>query len=154
MSHLTKSIYEFPNAPWLLHFQRLATTPTSVLSCSQHIIHTPRYTRTRIQHGPRFLVPNACVPLRKPRGVHQWRHYSNKPPGGGAGGFPGLSLGSQHQKGEALKEYVSSFTKIFEIVSESEIEQSTDLTELAREGKLDPTIGRDEGWRCIFFCCG
>jgi len=28
------------------------------------------------------------------------------------------------------------------------MEQSTDLTELAREGKLDPTIGRDEG--CFF----
>ncbi|KAF9483061.1 P-loop containing nucleoside triphosphate hydrolase protein [Pholiota conissans] len=35
-------------------------------------------------------------------------------------------MGAQHQKGDALKEY------------------SVDLTELAREGKLDPTIGRDE----------
>ncbi|TFK37477.1 P-loop containing nucleoside triphosphate hydrolase protein [Crucibulum laeve] len=35
-------------------------------------------------------------------------------------------MGSQHQKGDALKEY------------------SVDLTELAKEGKLDPTIGRDE----------
>ncbi|CCM05583.1 uncharacterized protein FIBRA_07811 [Fibroporia radiculosa] len=33
----------------------------------------------------------------------------------------------QHQKGDALKEY------------------SVDLTELAKNGKLDPTIGRDEG---------
>ncbi|KLO18718.1 P-loop containing nucleoside triphosphate hydrolase protein [Schizopora paradoxa] len=47
-------------------------------------------------------------------------------PGGGGGGFPGFSMKPAHQKGEALKEY------------------STDLTELAREGKLDPTIGRDE----------
>ncbi|KAF8159220.1 hsp78-like protein [Crassisporium funariophilum] len=44
------------------------------------------------------------------------------------GGFPGFSLGGQHQKGDALKEY------------------SVDLTELAKEGKLDPTIGRDEGY--------
>jgi ATP-dependent Clp protease ATP-binding subunit ClpB len=32
------------------------------------------------------------------------RNYA-QPPGGG-GGFPGFSLGPQHQKGEALKEYV------------------------------------------------
>ncbi|KAG7449576.1 P-loop containing nucleoside triphosphate hydrolase protein [Guyanagaster necrorhizus] len=35
-------------------------------------------------------------------------------------------MGPQHQKGEALKEY------------------SVDLTEMAKKGKLDPTIGRDE----------
>ncbi|KAI0760844.1 P-loop containing nucleoside triphosphate hydrolase protein [Irpex lacteus] len=35
-------------------------------------------------------------------------------------------FGQQHQKGDALKEY------------------SVDLTELAKNGKLDPTIGRDE----------
>ncbi|KAF9558351.1 P-loop containing nucleoside triphosphate hydrolase protein, partial [Agrocybe pediades] len=40
--------------------------------------------------------------------------------------MPGFSFGQQKQKGEALKEY------------------SVDLTELAREGKLDPVIGRDE----------
>jgi len=27
--------------------------------------------------------------------------------------------------------------------------QSVDLTELAKEGKLDPTIGRDEGMRLL-----
>lgn len=32
------------------------------------------------------------------------RNYA-QPPGGG-GGFPGFSLAPQHQKGEALKEYV------------------------------------------------
>ncbi|TFK62182.1 P-loop containing nucleoside triphosphate hydrolase protein [Pluteus cervinus] len=44
----------------------------------------------------------------------------------GGGGFPGFSLGGQMQKGEALKNF------------------SVDLTELAKKGKLDPTIGRDE----------
>ncbi|KAF7794963.1 hypothetical protein EIP86_006106 [Pleurotus ostreatoroseus] len=54
------------------------------------------------------------------------RGYASQPPNGG-GGFPGFSMQpGQRQKGEALKEY------------------SVDLTELARNGKLDPTIGRDE----------
>ncbi|THH16846.1 hypothetical protein EW146_g3854 [Bondarzewia mesenterica] len=56
------------------------------------------------------------------------RNYSQGPPGGAGGnggGFPGFMM-QQHQKGDALKEY------------------SIDLTELARNGKLDPTIGRDE----------
>ncbi|TFY58438.1 hypothetical protein EVJ58_g6417 [Rhodofomes roseus] len=55
------------------------------------------------------------------------RGYAQGPPGGGGmpGGFS-FKMGPQHEKGEALKEY------------------SVDLTELAREGKLDPTIGRDE----------
>ncbi|PFH48642.1 hypothetical protein AMATHDRAFT_149448 [Amanita thiersii Skay4041] len=47
-------------------------------------------------------------------------------PSGSGGGFPGFSLGPQYQKGDALKEH------------------SVDLTELAKQGKLDPTIGRDE----------
>ncbi|KAF8637008.1 hypothetical protein AX17_003105 [Amanita inopinata Kibby_2008] len=42
------------------------------------------------------------------------------------GGFPGFNLQPQYQKGDALKEH------------------SVDLTELAKKGKLDPTIGRDE----------
>lgn len=42
------------------------------------------------------------------------------------GGFPGMPGQQPPQKGEYLKQF------------------STDLTELAREGKLDPTIGRDE----------
>ncbi|KAG9046605.1 chaperone ATPase hsp78 [Tulasnella sp. UAMH 9824] len=51
----------------------------------------------------------------------------NGPPGGQGGGFPGFQFNQTPQKGEALKEF------------------SIDLTELAREGKLDPVIGRDEG---------
>ncbi|KAF8075309.1 P-loop containing nucleoside triphosphate hydrolase protein [Lyophyllum atratum] len=49
-----------------------------------------------------------------------------QPPGGAGGGMPSFSFGPQHQKGDALKEY------------------SVDLTEMARNGKLDPIIGRDE----------
>ncbi|RDB27770.1 Heat shock protein 78, mitochondrial [Hypsizygus marmoreus] len=65
----------------------------------------------------RFARPRFVVPLA--------RQYS-QPPGGGGKGFPGFSMGPQHQEGEALKEY------------------SVDLTEMAKEGKLDPIIGRDE----------
>ncbi|KZT01006.1 P-loop containing nucleoside triphosphate hydrolase protein [Laetiporus sulphureus 93-53] len=65
----------------------------------------------------RFVLPTVSA-----------RYYAQGPPGGGnpGGGFPGFSFGQQQQKGEALKEY------------------SVDLTELAKQGKLDPTIGRDE----------
>ena len=42
-------------------------------------------------------------------------------------GFPGMRMAPEGGKGEALKEY------------------SVDLTEMAKEGKLDPVIGRDEG---------
>ncbi|KAG6381855.1 P-loop containing nucleoside triphosphate hydrolase protein [Boletus reticuloceps] len=43
------------------------------------------------------------------------------------GGIPNFLFEQPRQKGETLKEY------------------SVDLTEMARNGKLDPTIGRDEG---------
>ncbi|KAK7007238.1 p-loop containing nucleoside triphosphate hydrolase protein [Favolaschia claudopus] len=52
------------------------------------------------------------------------RFYSQPPPSGNS---PfSFKFGPQHGKGDALKEY------------------SVDLTEMARNGKLDPTIGRDE----------
>lgn len=60
------------------------------------------------------------------------RHYAQTPPGGqgpaGGGGFPGFKFPMQQQyaKGDALKEF------------------SSDLTELAKSGKLDPVIGREE----------
>ncbi|KAH8112062.1 P-loop containing nucleoside triphosphate hydrolase protein [Phellopilus nigrolimitatus] len=64
----------------------------------------------------------------------QIRRYAQAPGGGAGGGFPGFSgFKPQHQKGEALKEYVWTLEDC-----------SVDLTELAKEGKLDPVIGRDE----------
>lgn len=51
------------------------------------------------------------------------------PPGGGGGmgGFPGMRMGGQQapEKGAALAQY------------------TTDLTQMAKDGKLDPVIGRD-----------
>ncbi|KAJ7289338.1 P-loop containing nucleoside triphosphate hydrolase protein [Mycena rebaudengoi] len=57
------------------------------------------------------------------------RNYAQPPPGQpplGQGGPFSFNFGPQKGKGESLKEF------------------STDLTELAKNGKLDPTIGRDE----------
>ncbi|KAJ7629029.1 P-loop containing nucleoside triphosphate hydrolase protein [Roridomyces roridus] len=54
------------------------------------------------------------------------RHYAQGPAGPGGQNPFSFKMGPQHGKGEALKEY------------------SVDLTEMAREGKLDPVIGRDE----------
>ncbi|OCH89260.1 P-loop containing nucleoside triphosphate hydrolase protein [Obba rivulosa] len=82
--------------------------------------YPPLLARTFPARPPAHLASHPGSPIVFARG------YAQPPPEGGKGGFPGFSLGPQHQKGEALKEY------------------STDLTELARNGKLDPVIGRDE----------
>ncbi|KAG2133973.1 P-loop containing nucleoside triphosphate hydrolase protein [Suillus cothurnatus] len=89
----------------------------------------------RLRHGPVVLALAERVQphgsSRQPSvipGYYHVRSYASQPPGsaggGGVGGFPGFM--QQHQKGDALKEY------------------SVDLTEMARNGKLDPTIGRDD----------
>ncbi|KAJ8585212.1 P-loop containing nucleoside triphosphate hydrolase protein [Rhizopogon salebrosus TDB-379] len=90
----------------------------------------------RLRHGPAVLALAGHVrphtSSRHLSGIPAYaRSYASQPPGGGgggSGGFPGFTLPGQqqHQKGDALKEY------------------SIDLTEMARNGKLDPTIGRDE----------
>ncbi|KZV60389.1 hypothetical protein PENSPDRAFT_717917, partial [Peniophora sp. CONT] len=71
------------------------------------------------------------------------RGYAVKPPNGGNGGgngrgngmgpfgFPGMRMAPEGGKGEALKEY------------------GVDLTEMAKAGKLDPVIGRDEDSKFI-----
>ncbi|KAL5478820.1 HSP78_1 [Sanghuangporus weigelae] len=89
-----------------------------------------RPARLGPQRLPRLLSPLALSSARGtvPIASIQARRYAQGP-GGGAGGPGGLSFAGfkpAHQKGEALKEY------------------SIDLTQLAREGKLDPVIGRDE----------
>lgn len=62
------------------------------------------------------------------RALHLSAARWQQPPGGGQGGFPGMRMNMQGQgsnPGETLAQY------------------SQDLTKLAREGKLDPVIGRD-----------
>ncbi|KAG6333451.1 hypothetical protein ID866_5641 [Astraeus odoratus] len=76
--------------------------------------------RTNLSRPSSLLAPSSFQ-------LNFIRYYAAQPPrGGSSGGFPGFTLQQQHQKGDALKEY------------------STDLTDMARTGKLDPVIGRDE----------
>ncbi|KAI3607949.1 heat shock protein mitochondrial precursor [Moniliophthora roreri] len=81
-------------------------------------------SRTRLLPSTAHIIPVARHGFQ----TFTPKRYAQPPggSGGSGGGFPGFSFGQQHQKGDALKEY------------------SVDLTELARDGKLDPTIGRDE----------
>ena len=92
-------------------------------------------TRTTQWSRQPFL---SCVPQRtlQPRFT---RGYAVQPPGGG---FPGFI--QQQQKGDALKEYVSGSISHF-LTACVTLPQSVDLTEMARNGKLDPVIGRDDG---------
>ncbi|KAL5525137.1 HSP78 [Sanghuangporus sanghuang] len=92
-----------------------------------------RPARLGSQRLPRLLSPLALSSARGtvPIASFQARRYAQGPGGGaggpgGPGGFSFTGFKPAHQKGEALKEY------------------SVDLTQLAREGKLDPVIGRDE----------
>ncbi|KAJ7227717.1 P-loop containing nucleoside triphosphate hydrolase protein [Mycena haematopus] len=85
-------------------------------------------TATRILGQPRYYPATflrrtgAAGSLLRSVSHHDKRFYSQPPPNSP---LP-FKFGPQHDKGEALKEY------------------SVDLTEMARNGKLDPTIGRDE----------
>nr|KIR49263.1 ATP-dependent Clp protease ATP-binding subunit ClpB [Cryptococcus bacillisporus CA1280] len=94
----------------------------------KHLIRTARLSIARPPLATRavalaFARTYAQGPPRPPPGG------PGGPPGGGFGGmrFPGgTMMGQQPEKGETLKQF------------------SVDLTKLARDGKLDPTIGRDE----------
>lgn len=94
----------------------------------KHLIRTARLSIPRPSVATRavalgFVRTYAQGPPRPPPGG------PGGPPGGGFGGmrFPGGGMmGQQPEKGETLKQF------------------SIDLTKLARDGKLDPTIGRDE----------
>ncbi|KAJ7031873.1 P-loop containing nucleoside triphosphate hydrolase protein [Mycena alexandri] len=85
-------------------------------------------TPTRLLGRPRFPAVSlraaaaTAASLSSNQHLEFKRFYSQPPPNGPFS----FKLGPQHGKGEALKEY------------------SVDLTELARNGKLDPIIGRDE----------
>ena len=84
------------------------TKPLSKLSRTTNLALIKRFSLQYARTRPDLLmlIPrSACVA----QGFQSLRHYANGPggpPGGSGGGFPGLSLGPQHQKGDALKEYV------------------------------------------------
>ena len=64
------------------------------------------------------------------------------------GQFPGIRIPGQQppEKGATLKQYVSEpYFRLLPLVPPELFHKSIDLTELAKQGKLDPTIGRDEG---------
>lgn len=54
----------------------------------------------------RLVLTTSNLPLVRSN-LGSLRHYAQPPGGSGqGGGFPGFSMGGQHQKGDALKEYV------------------------------------------------
>jgi len=82
--------------------------------------------RTRVAAVSHTSYQLARVGCSMPRQLHTSSVRWQQPPGGG--GFPGMRMnmqGQQPQPGETLAQY------------------SQDLTKLAKEGKLDPVIGRD-----------
>ncbi|KAH0836910.1 P-loop containing nucleoside triphosphate hydrolase protein [Lanmaoa asiatica] len=93
----------------------------AVAAPARHVFLHPTLLRVRYKLGRR--LPDV-------RG-----YASQQPPGGmgGGAGIPNFPFQQPRQKGETLKEY------------------SIDLTEMARNGKLDPTIGRDEGLSPLTF---
>lgn len=77
------------------------------------------------------------------------RTYADKP--GGGGGFKGFKMngmGGGMEEGEALKQFVRLlFSPLHLSVKKAHDRfglQSIDLTAMAKEGKMDPVIGRDD----------
>lgn len=123
-----------------------AVAPNSI---SKHLL-SRSFFRLRLRSGPAILTLTTCTTQRSrqpflpcvPQRTLQprfTRGYAVQPPGGG---FP--SFIQQQQKGDALKEYVSGSISHF-LTTCVTLPQSVDLTEMARNGKLDPVIGRDDG---------
>src|SRR5262245_10807117 len=64
-----------------------------------------------VTRGPQLLLPRiSSVVFRPTVPLRTVRHYA-QPPGNQGGGFPLNMLMQQHQKGDALKEYVISFAQ-------------------------------------------
>ena len=103
-SHLRRPLMLLPPRP------TFTRTFIPKLTGTRHAFSTStRYARTRTRPGPLLVVPTACVAIPRPPHAAS-RYYSNGIGGGGGppkGGFPSFTMGPQHQKGEALKEYVS-----------------------------------------------
>lgn len=94
--------------------QQALRRPTPTLSLSARILLNPIATSSRTY---------AQGPPRPPPNNGGFGGIRYPGQGGGGGG---MSMSQGPEKGETLKQF------------------SIDLTELARQGKLDPTIGRDE----------
>ncbi|EIW78756.1 P-loop containing nucleoside triphosphate hydrolase protein [Coniophora puteana RWD-64-598 SS2] len=103
----------------------IANTALPVSRATATISSLRRASSLALISSPHLNSP-LLSPSKGDRSRTSRRTYAQQGGSGGGGGFPGFSLGPQHEKGDALKEY------------------SVDLTEMARNGKLDPTIGRDE----------
>ena len=104
MSLVLKKAYDVPRTQALPLLRRLSPKSTSVASPFGQPSRGLQHSRPRTRH---VVVPLACVSRHRPSS-EQRRSYVTKPPPGSSGGFPGLSFGSQHQKGEALKQFVRS----------------------------------------------
>lgn len=85
------------------------------LQARQTVHLVPRgASRLSVRWNPRSSSLKTISPVvRQGFPITAVRHYAQPPGGGGGGGmgggggFPGLSFGPSHQKGDALKEYVS-----------------------------------------------
>ena len=102
MALLLKNVCDVPGRQAPAGWKQLSTL-TSVLRQSNR---PSQYARPRTRTVSPLLSPTPCMARHGLSVGRQWRSYATKPPGGGGSGFPGFNLGPQHQKGEALKEYV------------------------------------------------
>jgi ATP-dependent Clp protease ATP-binding subunit ClpB len=91
----------------------------------------------------RSLIPRSATPTIARTSLRALPHLARRtyaqyppppPPGGGGGGFGGMRFpGGQFQPPQGQQEKGATLKQF-----------SIDLTDLAKQGKLDPVIGRDE----------